>query len=293
VRATIKLRWQDRAAQEDFAAALAACADASAGAARAAAAVAGASPDLDKLAERARSAARIASLFAEPVQDGQVRWIDLGVNQVRVVESPLDIREALREQRSGSRKAWVFTSATLGDDARLSWFTESAGLDDATVLRVESPFDYAHHARLYVPRVFPKPGDAAHAEAVAALAARCASALGGRSFVLTTTLRALPLIGERLQALLEADDIDVLLQGRAPRRGRRARCRAPPRGRRAQPVRRLLRRRCGGVAEAGRGTADPQRERSRPARRLRPAAGQHGLRCPLAPGPAADGPAAR
>ena len=45
-----------------------------------------------------------------------------------------------------------------------------------------------------------------------------------------------------------------------------------------QRVRRLLRRRGGGVAEAGRRAPDPQRDRPRPARRLRPAHGDDGLR---------------
>jgi ATP-dependent DNA helicase DinG len=148
-----------------------------------------------------------------------VRWIDVTAQQVRLVESPLDIRDAMREQIGCGPRTWVFTSATLGDDARLSWFTESAGLDgDAEVLRVGSPFDYASHARLYVPRRFPKPNEPGHAHAVATLAAHCASALGGRTFVLTTTLRALPLIGERMGELLAPDDIEMLVQGRAPRR---------------------------------------------------------------------------
>jgi ATP-dependent DNA helicase DinG len=117
-------------------------------------------------------------------------------------------------------KAWIFTSATLGDDERLSWFTESAGLDDATTLRVGSPFDYAAHARLYIPRGFPKPSEPGHAHAVAKLAGECARTLGGRTFVLTTTLRALQAIGEQLRADFEArgDDIEVLLQGQAPKR---------------------------------------------------------------------------
>ena len=56
----------------------------------------------------------------------------------RLVESPLDIRAALQEQRERSAKAWVFTSATLGDDDRLSWFSESAGLEDARIVRLGS-----------------------------------------------------------------------------------------------------------------------------------------------------------
>jgi ATP-dependent DNA helicase DinG len=87
-------------------------------------------------------------------------------------------------------------------------------------LRVGSPFDYAEHARLYVPGQFPKPNDPDHPTCVARLAARCARALGGRTFVLTTTLRALQAIGDGLTADFEAggDDISVLVQGQLPKR---------------------------------------------------------------------------
>ena len=47
------------------------------------------------------------------------------LQQARLVESPLDIREMLTQQRALSSKAWVFTSATLGDDEALSWFVDN------------------------------------------------------------------------------------------------------------------------------------------------------------------------
>jgi ATP-dependent DNA helicase DinG len=150
-----------------------------------------------------------------------VRWIDLTPQSVRLVDSPLDIRDMLTEQRRRSPKAWVFTSATLGDDERLSWFTRAAALEDAQVLRLGSPFDYAANARLHVPASFPKPNEAGHALAVAHLAAKCAAALGGRTFVLTTTLRALPLVAETLRAGLDAagaSHVEVLMQGSGPKR---------------------------------------------------------------------------
>ncbi|MGE5117808.1 MAG: ATP-dependent DNA helicase, partial [Betaproteobacteria bacterium] len=178
------------------------------------------SPDFVKLAERAQQLGQLAALFGEARAVGQVRWIDLSPQQARLVESPLDIRDALRAQIGPGGKAWVFTSATLGDDERLSWFVEQSGLEDATVLRVGSPFDYAGHARLFVPAHFPKPNQPGHPAAVAALAARCAVALGGRSFVLTTTLRAIGVIADALRERLDAEghSIDVLIQGSAPKR---------------------------------------------------------------------------
>jgi ATP-dependent DNA helicase DinG len=150
-----------------------------------------------------------------------VRWIDLTAHAVRLVESPLDIREVIAEQRARSPKTWIFTSATLGDDDALSWFTRAAALEDARTLRVGSPFDYASHARLYVPLPFPRPNESAHAVAVAELATRCAAALGGRTFVLTTTLRALPLVAQTLRDGLDAagaGHVEVLVQGSGPKR---------------------------------------------------------------------------
>ncbi|MBV8123697.1 MAG: ATP-dependent DNA helicase [Burkholderiaceae bacterium] len=220
VRGLLKLRWQERATQDEFAAALADVACAADDAAQALDAVQDGSPDFQRLHQRAVELGEIAAGFSREPQDAEVRWIDLSPHQARLVESPLDIRQAMQEHLKAAPKAWIFTSATLGDDERLSWFTESAGLDGATVLRVGSPFDYPEHARLYIPRRFPKPSEPDHPLEVAALAARCATALGGRCFVLTTTLRALKIIGEALREQLDAGEggIRVLVQGSAPKR---------------------------------------------------------------------------
>ncbi|CAN5322247.1 ATP-dependent DNA helicase [soil metagenome] len=187
------------------------------------------SPDFVRLHERALQLAERAARFARPCVLGSVRWVDVGT-QLRLVESPLDIAEAVRTRvlKTGSQdpeetgRAWVFTSATLGDEPRLRWFTEPCGLEDAEVLRVRSPFDYAAQAALYVPRVFPKPSDPAHSAAVARLAARGAAELGGRTLVLTTTLRALRVIGDELRKAFEMLQMerrpDVLVQGELPKR---------------------------------------------------------------------------
>jgi ATP-dependent DNA helicase DinG len=120
-------------------------------------------------------------------------------------------------QAEPSRRAWIFTSATLGDDAQLSWFTESCGLQDAHILVAQSPFDYAQQASVYVPRQLPRPNDPGHSAALAAIARDAALRLQGRTMVLTTTLRALKSIGELLKEQL-AGQLDVLVQGTASKR---------------------------------------------------------------------------
>lgn len=128
------------------------------------------------------------------------------------------MRERLSE-RLGGGPAWVFTSATLGTDEGLGQFVAAHGLDGARVLQLASPFDYSRQARLYIPREFPKPSDAQHSDAVAALVAQGAMALRGRTLVLTTTLRAMRRVAQVLRASLPSwAGVEVLLQGEASKR---------------------------------------------------------------------------
>ncbi|WP_240980512.1 ATP-dependent DNA helicase [Ramlibacter agri] len=184
-------------------------------------------PDFVRLHERALTLHRSLHAFTREPAEGAVRWVDAG-NQLRLVESPLDIAQAVQQKllkqgedhdAEANRRSWIFTSATLGDDARLSWFTEPCGLEEAEVLRVASPFDYPSQASLYVPRRFPRPNEAGHSGAVAALAERAAQRLGGRTMVLTTTLRALRAIGEQLQERFAGSlELEILVQGQWPKR---------------------------------------------------------------------------
>ena len=196
-------------------------------------------PDFVRLHERASMLGDTLKALAEPCTNGSVRWLDVGV-QLRLVESPLDIAQTMRQRLLGqgtgthgqpaqtdgygepmpepSSKSWIFTSATLGDDEALSWFTQPCGLEAARVLVASSPFDYPTQAAVYVPRHLPRPNDPAHSAAVADVAAQAVQRLGGRTMVLTTTLRALRAIGERLTDLLAGSSVSVLVQGTLPKR---------------------------------------------------------------------------
>ncbi len=132
--------------------------------------------------------------------------------------SSFDAAFPLRPVEDTRPRSWVFTSATLGDDPRLRWFTEPCGLESATVLRVSSPFDYPAQASLFVPRDIVRPNDPAHSAQVAVLASDAVRRLGGRTLVLTTTLRALRAIGDAMKQQLEGSGIEVLVQGEWPKR---------------------------------------------------------------------------
>jgi ATP-dependent DNA helicase DinG len=193
-------------------------------------------PDFVRLADRAQAVNLKVRAFQQAGDPACVRWLDVGT-QLRLVESPLDIADAVKTkllkghsansdaglddeaQDSYSPRACIFTSASLGDNAQLTWFTEPCGLASAEILKVESPFDYPAQAAVYVPRHLPKPSDADHSVKVAALVAGAASVIGGRTLVLTTTLRALKVISDALrQALGEACTLEILSQGQLPKR---------------------------------------------------------------------------
>ena len=232
---TGRLRWADQAPDgiepSDWRQALDAVRHACEQAAEAISTVSEIAPDFQRLHDRASTLAERASRFTTPCDSGSVRWVDVG-QQLRLMESPLDIADTVRtrllkrprddsaaDEAAADGRTWIFTSATLGDDDRLSWFTEPCGLQDATVLRVGSPFDYPSQAALYLPRDLPRPNDPGHSQAVARLAAAAAQRLGGRTMVLTTTLRALRAIGEELQRRFGGGgELEVLVQGQLPKR---------------------------------------------------------------------------
>ena len=192
-----------------------------------------AAPDFQRLHERLEEVVGLIAHFSEVCASGSVRWLDVG-SQIRCMEAPLDIADVVQNKLLDSQvltvpnadrepvalaRSWVFTSATLGADEKLTWFTEPCGLQNAQVLKVESPFDYENQAWVYVPRLMVSPKDPGHSAEVGELSLQVARALGGRTLVLTTTTRALRAIGEQLQAAAgESGELLILVQGQHPKR---------------------------------------------------------------------------
>ena len=224
----VRLRWSDAVPDQveshGWGECMAALHEACANAGAAIGAVIELGPDLERLHERGAELATLAEFFLKQRDPACVRWLDVGA-QLRLIESPLDIAQAVQDKvlksnnEADNRRSWIFTSATLGDDPLLRWFTEPCGLSGARILRVESPFDYQSQAALYVPRDLPKPNDPEHSAQVAALVARVAPLIGGRTLVLTTTLRALRSISEALNLHFGGSQtMQILVQGQGPKR---------------------------------------------------------------------------
>lgn len=216
-------------------------------------------PEFPRLSERVSKAEQTLKHFAAPPKGDQVRWVELG-QMARLVEAPLDIAIVVQEKMLGLKsdqtnlqnpltvqktvddehlngsettdqstseyvhlpRSWIFTSATLGNDDTLSWFTKPCGLESSQILQVQSPFDYPNQALLYIPKAMVKPSDPNHSQEVTELAKEIIGRLGGRTLILTTTNRAMKSIGDALSAYYGENsgfgDIEVLIQGQLPKR---------------------------------------------------------------------------
>lgn len=146
--------------------------------------------------------------------DTRVRWYEIGRGGFTLSITPLDLAPPLQRLREGSGAAWIFTSATLSVAGSCAHFTRQMGLEAPRTLLLDSPFDYARQALLYLPEGLPEPRAADYVDQVVAAIRPVLEASGGRAFLLFTSHRAL----RRAATLLhDALPWPLLVQGEAPR----------------------------------------------------------------------------
>lgn len=142
-----------------------------------------------------------------------VRWYELFSVGFALHATPLDVSEPLAEFRNKSGAAWIYTSATLAVGEDFRHFQHETGAFDAQTLRLDSPFDYANQALLYLPRLTLEPNHEGYTRAVLALAREALDASQGRAFMLFTSHRALREAAEYFEEL----PFPLFVQGNAPR----------------------------------------------------------------------------
>ena len=156
--------------------------------------------------------------LAEPDSDEirrSVRWGEIRGGQVFLRAAPVDVSPILREKVLSQVPAAIFTSATLTTAGRFHYVRDRLGLppDLVAETRVDSPFDYARQAMLYVPRDLPEPSSGEFTAAVCARIAALCEITCGRAFALFTSHRALREATALLPGLM---DFPLLVQGQAP-----------------------------------------------------------------------------
>jgi ATP-dependent DNA helicase DinG len=170
-----------------------------------------------------RALAQVQNLAAwcEASDDEVIRWIDLTPSAMQLMSAPLSVAEKIRTLREKLNAAWIMTSATLAVRGAFGLFEQSMGLEGAQTLALDSPFDYATQGLLYVPQGLPEANAIEFTPQLVTHVAPLIAALGGRSFILCTSLRAVDRAAKTLRNLQEQDPalaaLKLLVQGEGSR----------------------------------------------------------------------------
>jgi DNA polymerase-3 subunit epsilon/ATP-dependent DNA helicase DinG len=144
-----------------------------------------------------------------------IYWLshDRARDSVAVNAAPLHVGEILQALLFSQKRTSVLASATLTVNGSFQFVRERLGLDEALELRLDSPFDYARQALLYLPSDMPEPSQRGYQEALARTLVKLCTASGGRMLALFTSYAALRQTYEMIQEPLEEHEIVVLAQG--------------------------------------------------------------------------------
>jgi ATP-dependent DNA helicase DinG len=177
------------------------------------------SEELERLSRRAEELCACLGRWREEEAGDFVRWVEVYSQSLQLHATPLSVGDIFRKQIEGRPRAWIFTSATLAVSGDFSLYRGELGLEEARTACWDSPFDYARHALLYVPRELPEPNSPEHTRAVVDVALPVIRASGGRAFLLFTTLRGMRLAHEVLREAFAREGLTypLLQQGEGSR----------------------------------------------------------------------------
>ena len=131
--------------------------------------------------------------------DQAVLWVEAFASSLQLHKTPLSIAPIFNNQREGTPRSWIFTSATLAVKNDFKHFSNQMGLTGEPAQTWPSPFNYQEQGLLYVPTGLPDPNAFGYTDAVVDAALPCIQAAGGRTFFLCTTIRAVKHVAERLR----------------------------------------------------------------------------------------------
>ncbi|MCS3430369.1 ATP-dependent DNA helicase [Klebsiella sp. BIGb0407] len=143
-------------------------------------------------------------------QPGYSYWYECNARHFTLALTPLSVADKFKEVIREKSASWVFTSATLSVNDKLSHFTERLGIEQAESLLLASPFDYEKQALLCVPRGLPEPNRPHGAKQLANLLRPLIEANNGRCFMLCTSHAMMRDLAEQFRATMT---LPVLLQG--------------------------------------------------------------------------------
>ena len=128
--------------------------------------------------------------------------------------APIDVSDIVRKLLIDRMQATVLTSATLTVDGSFEYVRARLGIAEAQEIKLDSEFDYARQAILYLPRRMPDPRSPQFVQSAAREVVEILKRTAGRAFVLFTSYANLRDVHRLAAAELE---YPIFVQGSAPR----------------------------------------------------------------------------
>jgi ATP-dependent DNA helicase DinG len=170
--------------------------------------------ELLNIARRSMELGAELNFLFESTEANFVYWFERRAKGVFVAATPIDVSVLLGERLFEPFETIVLTSATLAVGGRFDFLKQRLGVNLASERVLDSEFDFATQALLYIPATLPDVRDPAFPERAAQEIIRLLEISRGRAFCLFTSYSQMKDLHERVRTRVR---FPLLIQGSAPR----------------------------------------------------------------------------
>lgn len=161
-------------------------------------------------------AAAVQKVLAMEDKDSVYYTEEAAGRNPKIVARPLEVGKLLSTLLFRRMSTVVLTSATLStqrSERGLQYAARRLGLENPTLLLLDSPFQYENRVEMHVPKGLPNPGDPGFEIKAASAIASYVRRTNGGAFILGTSFKMLESLAQLLQPELAAMGLRVLRQG--------------------------------------------------------------------------------
>ncbi|HKS43007.1 MAG TPA: ATP-dependent DNA helicase [Blastocatellia bacterium] len=173
-------------------------------------------PELDNILRRAQSLKFDLQFVVTGDEPGFVYWCEKRGRGVFLHATPIDVSGLLEEKLFSCVHSAVLTSATMTAGKSFDFIKGRLGITNAQEVMVESHFDFASQAVLYLPKDMPDPRSRDFLDASVDEIVQILEATRGRAFVLFTSVASMRETYERVRGLI---DFPSFIQGQGSKLG--------------------------------------------------------------------------
>ncbi len=141
--------------------------------------------------------------------EGHVYWAEEEGRRIRLVATPIEVADRLREELFNVLGPVVFTSATLSVGGSLDYTKSCLGMEEADTLLLHSPFSYRDQALLYLPGDLPLPDSSEYIRRLTDEVQTIIRTVDGKALVLFTSYAVM----NQVLDVVEFDGFRIFVQG--------------------------------------------------------------------------------